>query len=80
MDNEVQTSQTKQYRLSGNYENPGGNVSHTASCIVTMENQSVTPNQSLNHAKGIITGIHFQKSLLMEFVLTICIIQGHYFI
>jgi dTDP-4-dehydrorhamnose 3,5-epimerase-like enzyme len=45
-----------------------------------MENQSVTLNHSLNHAKGIITGVHFQMSPLMEFVLAVCIIQGHYFI
>jgi hypothetical protein len=80
MDTGVETSQAKQYCISGNYENPHGDVSHKKSCIVTMENQSVTLNQSLNYAKGIITGIHFQESPLMEYALTICIIQGHYFI
>jgi len=80
MDTGVETSQAKQYRISDNYENPDGDVSHKTSYIVTMESQSVTLIQSLNHAKGIITGIHFQKRPLMESVLTICIIQGHYFI
>ena len=70
----------KQYRISGKHENLDGDVSHKTSCIVTMENQSITLNQSLNHAKGIITGVHFQRSPLMGFVLKICIIQTNYFI
>jgi hypothetical protein len=64
-----ETSQAKQYRISGDHGNPGGDVSHKTSCVVTTENQSVTPNQPLSHAKGTITGAHFKSSLLMGFVL-----------
>jgi hypothetical protein len=71
-----ETSQTKQYRISADHGNPNGDVSHKTSCTVTTENQSVTPSQSLSHAKGILTGAHFESSLLMVFVLTTYIIGG----
>jgi hypothetical protein len=61
MGTEVETSQAKQYRVSGNRENLGGDVPHKTSCIVTMVKRECNSESVIQSRQG-----HYNRCPLRE--------------